>query len=160
MKYTVTGSELVTLDEVRMALKLESDDYSEDSYIETIIGAAREYAERYTGIALVTQNVSGYVGLESGRSYLLAGTISAVTLTDDDDEDVDFDEYDNYIEWEAEEGLGLLSYTVTTSDIPYTAKIAIIQKACELYDNRENPVRDRKTLSDRYLDMIKKAYYE
>jgi len=160
MKYTVTGSELVSLAEVRMSLKLDTDDTSENDLITTIIKAAREYSERYTGIALVTQNVQGYINLKSGRSYLLAGTISNVSLKDEDDDDVDFDEFGNLIEWEAEDGRGLLSYTVTVTAIPHTAKIAVIQKACELYENRENPVRDRKTLSDRYLDMIRKAYYE
>jgi len=160
MIYTVTGSELVSLTEARMALKLDTDDTSENDLITTLIKGAREYCERYTGIALVTQNVQGYINLKSGRSYLLAGTISNLSLKDSEAKDIDVSEYGNLIEWEPQDGRGLLSYTVTVTAIPHTAKIAVIQKVCEMYEYRENPARDRKTLSDRYLDMIRKAYYE
>lgn len=48
--------EPVTLDEMRVHLRIYDDDHSEDDEINTLISAARQWAEDYTGRVLIEQS--------------------------------------------------------------------------------------------------------
>lgn len=54
---TPPQSEPITLEDARLHLRLGSDETSEDALITTWITVAREYAEHYTGRALVPQTL-------------------------------------------------------------------------------------------------------
>jgi len=57
---TAVVNEPVSLAEVKLHLRLASDD-TEDSLLESMITAAREAAEQYTGRALATQTIALYL---------------------------------------------------------------------------------------------------
>jgi uncharacterized phiE125 gp8 family phage protein len=52
---TPVSTEPVTLAEARLQCKVDSDDTSHDALLESLITAAREFAEHYTGLALASR---------------------------------------------------------------------------------------------------------
>lgn len=64
MKYIVVAeptTEPVSLEEVKLFLRLLPDDTSEDDFISGLITAAREYCENFTARALATQTIMLYL---------------------------------------------------------------------------------------------------
>lgn len=64
MKYIVVAestTEPVSLEEVKLFLRLLPDDTSEDNFISGLITASREYCENFTARALATQTIMLYL---------------------------------------------------------------------------------------------------
>ena len=77
VKREPTGSELVTLTEVKEHLNVTFSDY--DAYLTALITQVREFAEQITGLALITQTVTAVIRNEIGGTYLPYGPVTSVT---------------------------------------------------------------------------------
>lgn len=163
MKYIVVAeptTEPVSLEEVKLFLRLLPDDTSEDDFISGLITAAREYCENFTARALATQTIIMYLDsipdsvevpmppLQSVDKIDVIEADKAVhELIADTDYLIDAGDISNIIFMDsAREAAGQLypvnpvQITCTvgyTTDIPASIKQAILLLVAHWYENRE-----------------------
>ena len=87
-------TEPVTLDEVKVHLRLDSD--LDDDYLSSLIKAAREWAEDFTGRVFITQTWRAkYGSWPSDRVFVLPAppvqSVESITYVDADDADIEVD---------------------------------------------------------------------
>lgn len=130
-------SEPVTLDAVKLHLRLLPDDTEEDlEILLPLISAAREYAENYTGKAFATQRIT--VSADED------GTITLPRLPVIEIESVTAD--DKKVEYTANAKNGTVNvgvagaeivYTAGTQNVPFLARQAMLLLVGHWYANRE-----------------------
>ena len=184
--YQVTtgpASEPFTTSEVKNYLKVDSS--TDDTFIDSLIQAARESAEKYAQLALISQtvtekfdclhayglrlSVSPLISVTS-ISYLDSGGNSQTLSTDYYDTDtylrppLIFRKYGaTFPTTYAQRNAVTVVYTAgyaSTSAIPWPIKTAMLLMIGEWYNNRQDSVRNMPTAAMFFLDQYRIDYYK
>lgn len=151
----VTGTEALSLVDVKLHLNVTFPD--DDTLIDSMISAAREWAETHTEKAIVDQEVTAYYTRLSGALTLPLGNATAVEsivyLDDDGAEQTVGDIYlltkgtPNRIklkpgeQWPStngqEDGV-VVTYTAGSAFIPHRTRVALQMMVADMYEHRES----------------------
>ena len=131
---TITGTEPVTLNEVKAWLKV--DFATDDSLITDLIKAVREHVEQFTGRSFVASTIVLTVYGEAGEILRLPfPDVDEITLSEPDT----YTESGGKVKRLLFEATGeyIITYK-TLSNCPTGVKMAILKAVAENYTNRQN----------------------
>ena len=162
--------EPVTLAEVKVWLRLDSDYTAEDDLLRGLIQAAREWAEHYTQRAFVertvesTTNSRHLVGLGVGLgpvTEVVSVTVAGTELTADDyylrDGDFDDSVYLRKHTTDAPLVIRAKVGTITeTSELPASLRAAMQLCITEWWEKRGDSVRSKPTAAENLLNSLRR----
>ena len=141
---------IVTLEEAKKQLNVDTDFHDDDTHIRMLIESARGAAEDYTGVDIaLTLNTLTFVGLNTDQIKIKEGnyiSVESVTATVDDVETViDSEDYEIEIRRtdftihfinsiNVDELVIEFKTGFSLSTLPYLTKSAILIKITDLYD--------------------------
>ena len=180
---TAPVNEPWTVSEVKNYLKVDTS--ADDTLITTLIGAARQTAESYLNMALITQTITEKLDrLNSPTIYLSVNPVIAVSSFQYADSENNTQTYasSNYVvdtySKPARLSLGFgkswptlygnindvtITYTAgfgtESSGVPMQIRQAILMMIADSYDNREDYVKKMPTASQYLLDQYRVQYF-
>lgn len=163
---TAATVEPVTLEEAKLHLRVDGDD--DDTLIEALIAASRDYCERFTGLALSEQTLEFTVDASDEVFLPLAPvtSITSVTSLVDNVETVLVDATDYWANidclpaqiklFDAYVGVLKIVYTSAPDSVPPLVKSALLLKLGMLYSDRGG--ENTNEYADEAIDNLLRPY--
>lgn len=164
---TPPALEPITLEQARIWVKAD-DEPIEDELIETLISAAREKAEHYTGRKFINTVIDETFGIDEDIQLSFLHNVSSVAVSVDGDTLTIDEDYTIGASDMGHVTIGLLErpstfpvvrYTVgygtTANDVPKVVKLALQLMVGHFYATRMDPVKMLPTSSENLLNTVR-----
>lgn len=138
VSFSSEGSEPVTTTEAKNFCRIDVTD--DDTLIGSIITAARQVCENYSGISFITRTITATLQNSCGNIYLPYGPVSTISSYLDRDGNAINDpkvygEKFKFIQYPTDDYLKV-TYSAGYSTIPPNLKTALLNQIQWMYDNR------------------------
>jgi hypothetical protein len=162
--FTITGSESLSLSEVKQHLYIESGNTDFDTLLTTLITEVRDYIEQVTGLSLVEKTITIIIDYECGFG-IPYGPVTTFTSASCKSGINTYDAVTNNEDYEVEAGR-FISYAgsnrfkliydagYTSSTIPEGLKLAFKNEVARRFDNRgDGQIPVSNDLLDSFKDL-------